>query len=270
VERRAEAAGIGQHIHTCRRAQHLARRRGLQHGLANWLAVGAVRADELHAAGGNRAEGNPRDRRGVCGGRRQTPESRVGQQRGSRRDAPGIRECAIQLGAAVRLRQHTAIGQLEIIGLAAVGAQHPRTDPGPFAAPSPTELSRCEPWSVMASVCLVAQVSRKLPGDISWSWPPANVCVGSAAVNAVSGVRTRMVLGVGLPMVFLPIPAASYDGVPSGKTDQASALMNAARNTGGSIGISIVCNVLAHREQFHQGRLVEHAIPSSVQYQETL
>ena len=82
--------------------------------------------------------------------------------------------------------------------------------------------------------------------------------------------RTRMVLGVGLPLIFLPIMAASYDGVPPEKTDQASALMNAARNTGGSIGISIVSNVLAHREQFHQSRLVEHAIPSSVQYQDTL
>jgi DHA2 family multidrug resistance protein len=82
--------------------------------------------------------------------------------------------------------------------------------------------------------------------------------------------RTRMVLGIGLPLIFLPILAASYDGVPPGKTDQASALMNAARNTGGSIGISIVSNVLAHREQFHQSRLVDHAIPSSVQYQDTL
>jgi DHA2 family multidrug resistance protein len=75
---------------------------------------------------------------------------------------------------------------------------------------------------------------------------------------------------MGLPLIFLPIIAASYDGVPSEKTDQASALMNAARNTGGSIGISIVSNVLAHREQFHQSRLVEHVIPSSVQYQDTL
>ncbi len=82
--------------------------------------------------------------------------------------------------------------------------------------------------------------------------------------------RTRMVLGIGLPLIFLPILAASYDGIPPGKTDQASALMNAARNTGGSIGISIVSNVLAHREQFHQSRMIEHAIPSSVQYQDTL
>jgi MFS transporter, DHA2 family, multidrug resistance protein len=47
-------------------------------------------------------------------------------------------------------------------------------------------------------------------------------------------------------------------------------LINAARNTGGSIGISIAANVLAHREQFHQSRLVESVIPSSVQYQDTL
>jgi DHA2 family multidrug resistance protein len=79
-----------------------------------------------------------------------------------------------------------------------------------------------------------------------------------------------MLLGVGLPFMFLSITTASYDGIPKDKTDQASALINAARNTGGSIGISIVANVLAHREQFHQSRLVEHATPSSVAYQQTI
>jgi len=82
--------------------------------------------------------------------------------------------------------------------------------------------------------------------------------------------RSRMLLGVGLPLIFIPIMAASYDGVPQSKTDQASALINAARNTGGSIGVSIVSNVLTHREQFHQSRLVESVLPSSVQYQDTL
>ena len=50
----------------------------------------------------------------------------------------------------------------------------------------------------------------------------------------------------------------------------ASALINAGRNTGGSIGGSIASNVLAHREQFHQARLIENAVPTSVQYQNTL
>jgi DHA2 family multidrug resistance protein len=82
--------------------------------------------------------------------------------------------------------------------------------------------------------------------------------------------RSRLLLGVGLPLIFVPIMAASYDGIPSSKTDQASALMNAARNTGGSIGISIVSNVLTHRAQFHQSRLAESVNPSSPQYQDTL
>jgi MFS transporter, DHA2 family, multidrug resistance protein len=82
--------------------------------------------------------------------------------------------------------------------------------------------------------------------------------------------RSRMLLGIGLPLIFVPIMAASYDGIPPSKTDQASALINAARNTGGSIGVSIVSNVLTHREQFHQNRLVEQVIPSSTQYQDAL
>ena len=82
--------------------------------------------------------------------------------------------------------------------------------------------------------------------------------------------RARMLLGSGLPLVFVPIMAASYDGIQPSKTDQASALINAARNTGGSIGISIVSNVLTDREQFHQSRLVEQVIPSSSTYQDTL
>ena len=82
--------------------------------------------------------------------------------------------------------------------------------------------------------------------------------------------RSRMLLGLGLPLVFLPIITASYDGIPSGKTDQGSALLNAAKNSGGSIGISLASNVLAHREQFHQSRLIDQAIPSNVQYQDTL
>ena len=81
---------------------------------------------------------------------------------------------------------------------------------------------------------------------------------------------SRIYIGVGLPLVFLPIIAASYDGVAPDKTDMASALINVARNIGGSIGISLANNVLAHREQFHQSRLVELANPSTSQYQNTL
>ena len=82
--------------------------------------------------------------------------------------------------------------------------------------------------------------------------------------------RSRMLIGVGLPLIFVPILTASSDGIPPERTNQASALINAARNTGGSIGISLANNVLAHRAQFHQSRLVELANPASSQYQDTL
>lgn len=83
-------------------------------------------------------------------------------------------------------------------------------------------------------------------------------------------VWSRMYLGLGLPLIFIPITSASYDGLRPDQTDQASALINAARNTGGSIGVSIASNVLAHREQFHQSRLVEGVVPSDPGYTSSL
>ena len=82
--------------------------------------------------------------------------------------------------------------------------------------------------------------------------------------------RSRIYIGIGLPLIFIPITTASYDGIPPDKTDQASALINVARNVGGSIGVSIAQNVLAYRQQFHLSRLGEHVMPSNPAYQQTL
>jgi DHA2 family multidrug resistance protein len=75
---------------------------------------------------------------------------------------------------------------------------------------------------------------------------------------------------IGLPFLFIPINAVAYDGLPPDKTNQASALMNIARNLGGSIGISAANVVLTQRTQFHQSRLVENTVPSSPAFQSTL
>ncbi len=82
--------------------------------------------------------------------------------------------------------------------------------------------------------------------------------------------RSRIYIGMGLPLIFIPITAASYNGIPPQKTDQASALINVARNVGGSMGVSLAQNVLAHRQQFHMSRLAEATIPSNIHYQEAL
>ncbi len=75
---------------------------------------------------------------------------------------------------------------------------------------------------------------------------------------------------IGLPFLFIPINTVAYDGLPANKTNQASALMNVARNLGGSIGISLANVVLTQRTQFHQSRLVENTVPSSPVFQSTL
>jgi DHA2 family multidrug resistance protein len=132
---------------------------------------------------------------------------------------------------------------------------------------------------------MVTMVMMFVVGRLSGKVQPKYLIIAGAIIIALSMydltnvygdlgfwffARSRMLLGVGLPLVFLSITTASYDGIAAEKTDQASALINAARNTGGSIGVSLASNVLAHREQFHQSRLVESVIPSSMQYQDTL
>ncbi|HLJ72345.1 MAG TPA: EmrB/QacA family drug resistance transporter, partial [Roseiarcus sp.] len=73
-----------------------------------------------------------------------------------------------------------------------------------------------------------------------------------------------------LPMLFLTITSFSYVGLPPGKSGQAAALINVARNLGGSIGVSAAQTLLAQREQFHQSRLAENLYSSSLAYNHTL
>jgi MFS transporter, DHA2 family, multidrug resistance protein len=81
---------------------------------------------------------------------------------------------------------------------------------------------------------------------------------------------SRIYLGIGLPLIFIPITTASYEGIPPSKTDQASALINLARNFGGSMGVALSQTVLARREQFHQSRLSEHLGSWNPFYYDTL
>jgi MFS transporter, DHA2 family, multidrug resistance protein len=132
---------------------------------------------------------------------------------------------------------------------------------------------------------LVTMVMMFVVGRLAAKVQPKYLIVAGAVIVALSMydmtnvygdlgfwymARLRMLFGIGLPMIFVPITTASFDGIHPSKTDQASAIINAARNIGSSIGVSIVSNVLTHREQFHQSRLVEQVIPSSPQYQDTL
>jgi MFS transporter, DHA2 family, multidrug resistance protein len=67
----------------------------------------------------------------------------------------------------------------------------------------------------------------------------------------------RVLQSTALPFLFVPLNAIAFRGVPPEKTNSASALINLARNFGGSIGIAFASTLLTRRAQFHQSRLVE-------------
>jgi len=70
-------------------------------------------------------------------------------------------------------------------------------------------------------------------------------------------VLLRMFQAVSFAFLFVPINALAFRDIPPEKTNNASALINLARNFGGSIGISFASTLLTRREQFHQSRIVE-------------
>jgi MFS transporter, DHA2 family, multidrug resistance protein len=71
-----------------------------------------------------------------------------------------------------------------------------------------------------------------------------------------AGARTVQALG--LAFLFVPINTAAYAFLPKEKNNQASGLINLARNIGGSVGISVVTTMLDRRTQFHLANLSNH------------
>jgi len=71
----------------------------------------------------------------------------------------------------------------------------------------------------------------------------------------------RVFQAIGLPFLFVPINTIAYSGLPPGKSNDASALLNSMRNLGGSFGISFGTTLLARRSQYHHARLGEWLTP---------
>ncbi len=76
----------------------------------------------------------------------------------------------------------------------------------------------------------------------------------------------RMVQTAGLAFLFIPINTTAYVGLPQRKTNTASALINLARNLGGSVGIATLTTVVARRSQFHRSVLVGNISEGDARY----
>jgi DHA2 family multidrug resistance protein len=85
-------------------------------------------------------------------------------------------------------------------------------------------------------------------------------------MSFAAAATARMYQAIGLPFLFVPITTIAYVGLKPNESNQASALMNVARNLGGTIGISSVQTMLAQRSQYHQARFVETLSPLNPNY----
>jgi DHA2 family multidrug resistance protein len=80
----------------------------------------------------------------------------------------------------------------------------------------------------------------------------------------------RMVQGLGIAPLFIPVSQLAYSFLPKDKNNKASSLTNLFRNQGASFGIAFATTVVARRTQYHRSILIAHATPLSVRYQAVL
>ena len=79
-------------------------------------------------------------------------------------------------------------------------------------------------------------------------------------------VVARLFQAAGLAFLFVPVSTLAFRSVPASRINSASALINLARNLGGSVGLSGAAVFLDRRVQFHQSRIVESLQPLNPAY----
>ncbi|HTR47573.1 MAG TPA: DHA2 family efflux MFS transporter permease subunit [Verrucomicrobiae bacterium] len=83
-------------------------------------------------------------------------------------------------------------------------------------------------------------------------------------------VNDWIISRMGTAFLFVPINVMAFYFVPRGKMNNASGLINLARNVGASTGISFVTTMLDRRAQFHQNVLAENLQAGNHHYRTAL
>ncbi|MDD2366118.1 MAG: DHA2 family efflux MFS transporter permease subunit [Desulfuromonadaceae bacterium] len=71
----------------------------------------------------------------------------------------------------------------------------------------------------------------------------------------------RIVLGVGLAMIFVPLTTVTLASISRSEMGNATGMFNLLRNIGGSVGIAIAATLLTRYQQFYQTSLVANVNP---------
>jgi DHA2 family multidrug resistance protein len=116
-------------------------------------------------------------------------------------------------------------------------------------------VTKMNPKGLLAFGIIVAAYSTHLMSQFSLF----------ADFNTV--IWPRIVLGVGMGFLFIPLTTMTMSSVSREDMGNASAIYNLLRNLGGSFGVAFVTTILARRAQMHEVRLVEHLTPFDRNYQ---
>jgi DHA2 family multidrug resistance protein len=109
-------------------------------------------------------------------------------------------------------------------------------------------------WLVVCGVVIVA----------SWLFHMATF---NLDIDFHTAMMARIYQSAGMAFLFVPINVMAFYFIPKEKINNATGIINLARNVGGSFGIANVVTLLARRTQFHQGILVSHMTPFDSAYQ---
>ncbi|SKA17400.1 MFS transporter, DHA2 family, multidrug resistance protein [Trichlorobacter thiogenes] len=80
-------------------------------------------------------------------------------------------------------------------------------------------------------------------------------------------VWPRIVLGIGLAMIFVPLTTVTLSGIARQEMGNATGVFNLLRNIGGSVGIAIAATLLSRLSQFYQTSLSAHVTPYNPVFQ---
>jgi DHA2 family multidrug resistance protein len=96
-------------------------------------------------------------------------------------------------------------------------------------------------------------------GVIFWSYYDLSGL--SLAAGFWNMVPILLIMGVGMPFMFVTISAVSLATVPRSDMTDASSLYTLARRVGGNIGYALAATMVARGQQIHRSYLVGHINP---------
>ena len=118
---------------------------------------------------------------------------------------------------------------------------------------------------VLLIMPIVAQLTQRVQARyiiaFAWLGMAVSMFISAKQTDLLMSFRNaawvRIMQSMPLPLLFVPITAAAYVGLPAEKKNGAAGMMNFMRNMGQSVGTSAVTTLIARRTQYHQSVLAE-------------